>query len=436
MLRRVSGRSSSYPLAAAAAGAASSFLLAPTAAGAALHTQQRCINWGTVVNPTRWFGGDKKDKMDTASGSPYESRSTSATLEEELPEIFANQPREVEDYIRPDKSWFEKLEDVWEYIASFFQPVEKQVEIMRSLRHDGLFGIDFGGWGMVFVFYGFLLRAITLIPSLYSNRNALRMGQIGTQLSEISNNQNRIKGDKTLSSAEKRIAKEGLVRMKSALCNKHGCAQWKSFAQGVTAPITLSAFMSVRRLSVYETDLEKSSFLWVNDLTLPDPTFILPMICASMFVMNFELNQRMQRGGRSASGMYLRWVIRCGAFGFVYFFSAQPSAMFAYWIGLSLAGCIQPIVLRNQKFRNFFGFPDPPQLVKDSILRSEIKGPSLMERIFASQEDRLKQKLATEAALKKLKEKKFEKIDSYEVVFDEPVQAASKAKNGATQQKK
>jgi membrane protein insertase Oxa1/YidC/SpoIIIJ len=431
MLRRVAVRSS-YQLSSASCIAASS--LAIGAAGGALQTQHRCINWGTVVNPTKWFGGGGGKKDDSASLSQYESRSTSATLEEELPEIFANQPREVEDYIRPDKSWFEKLEDVWEYIASFFQPVEKQLEIMRSLRHDGLFGFDFGGWGMVFVFYGFILRAITLIPSLYSNRNALRMGLIGTQLSEITNSQNRIKADKTLSSAEKRIAKEGLVRMKSALCSKHGCAQWKSFAQGVTAPITLSAFMSVRRLSVYETDLEKSSFLWVTDLTLPDPTFVLPMICASMFVMNFELNQRMQRGGRSATGMYLRWVVRGGAFVFVYFFSAQPSAMFAYWIGLSLAGCLQPMMLRNQRFRDFFGFPDPPQLVKDSILRSEIKGPSLMERIFASQEDKLKQKLATEAALKKLKEKKFEKIDSYEVVFDEPSVAAGASK--AAQQKK
>lgn len=402
----------------------SSALTSGAVSASFLLAQKRSVSWGTVVNPTKWFGGDKQggqSKIGLDSDRP--SRATSSTLEDELPEIFANQPQEVEDYIRPDKSWFEKLEDVWEYLASFFQPVEKQVEIMRSLRHDGLFGlVDFGGWGAVFVFYGFLLRAITLIPSLYSNRNALRMGQIGTQLGEITNSQNRIKNDKTLSSAEKRIAKEGLVRMKSALCKKHGCAQWKSFIQGVTAPLTLSAFMSVRRLSVYETDLEQSTFLWVTDLTLPDPTYVLPAICASMFVMNFELNQRMQRGGRSSTGMYLRWAVRCGACVFVFFFSQQPSAMFAYWIGLSLAGVLQPMVLRNQKFRDFFHFPDPPHLVKDSILRSEIKGPSLMQRIFASKEERENQKKATDEALKKLKEKKFEKIDSYEVVFDdEPV---------------
>ncbi|CAD2222749.1 preprotein translocase subunit YidC [Angomonas deanei] len=298
------------------------------------------------------------------------------------------------------------------------RPVEKQVEIMRSWRNDGLLGFDFGGWGHVFFAYGILMRLFTLIPSLYSNRNALRMARIGPQISEITNNQNKAKNDRTLSTAEKRVIKDGYNRMKYALMKKHGCAQWKSFLAMITAPITMSAFLSIRRLAMYETDLEMAPFLWVKDLTMPDPTYLLPAVCAGMFLLNFEMNQRMQRGARSSSSMYIKWAVRAGSVVGIYFFAMQPAAMFAYWIGLSTAGLLQPILLRSQPFRDFFGFPDPPQAAKAEII-SEIKGPSLYERLFASKEE--KARLAKERAAQReeLSKQKYEKIEDCDIVFDE-----------------
>jgi hypothetical protein len=58
------------------------------------------------------------------------NRSTASeeTLREELPEIFDRQPEEVNDYIRPDKTIFERLEDWWDWVHTFMAPVEKQVE--------------------------------------------------------------------------------------------------------------------------------------------------------------------------------------------------------------------------------------------------------------------------------------------------------------------
>ncbi|KPI83047.1 hypothetical protein ABL78_7933 [Leptomonas seymouri] len=367
----------------------------------AVHVQQRWISW----NPRSW-------------GRTDIGRSSNPVLEEELPEIFANQPTEVDDYIRPDKSLFERLEDFWDWAVSFLQPVEKQVEIMRHLRHDGLMGVDLGGWGHVFFFYGLCMRLLTLIPSLYSNRNSLRMAHIGPQISEITNAQNKAKNDRTLSSAEKRVIKEGYNRMKYALCKKHHCAQWKSFLTMFTAPITMSAFLSIRRLAMYETDLEMAPFLWVKDLTMPDPTYILPAICAGMFILNFEMNQRMQRGGRSSSSMYIRWAVRASSVVGIYFFASQPSAMFAYWIGLSTMGLVQPILLRWQPFRDFFRFPDPPQAAKTQLI-SEIKGPSLYERIFATQEEKIRLEEERKAERAKRNATRVETVEDYEVVFDD-----------------
>lgn len=105
-------------------------------------------------------------------------------------------------------------------------------------------------------------------------------------------------------------------------------------------------------------------FLWIHDLSMPDPTYILPAICSFMFLINFELNARMQKGTRNAANIYIRWGMRAGSVVGVYFFASQPSAMFAYWIGLSLAGLVQPLLLRWQPFRTYFAFPDPPQAAR------------------------------------------------------------------------
>ncbi|RNC47888.1 preprotein translocase subunit YidC [Trypanosoma cruzi] len=94
----------------------------------------RCISW----NPANWVGN-----------SPV-GRESHRQIEDELPDVFAQQPQEVDDFIRPEKSVFERLEDFWDWIVSFMQPVEKQLEVMRSLRHSGFLGFDFGTWGNVF----------------------------------------------------------------------------------------------------------------------------------------------------------------------------------------------------------------------------------------------------------------------------------------------
>ncbi|CBH17575.1 hypothetical protein, conserved [Trypanosoma brucei gambiense DAL972] len=363
----------------------------------------RCFSW----NPASWMNTDTI------------GRKSHQEIEEELPEVFAQQPMEVDDFIRPEKSVFERLEDFWDWIVGFLQPVEKQVEIMRHLRNEGVFGFDFGGWGNVFFFYGIFMRLCTLVPSLLSHRNALRLSHINPQLSEIATCQNRAKSDRSLSTAEKRVIKEGYNRMKYALMKKHHCAQWKNFLSMITAPVTLSAFISVRRLAVYETDLERAPFLWIVDLTMPDPTYGLPMICAGMFLMNFELNQMMQRGGRSSTGLYVRWGMRVGSVIGVYFFSSQPAAMFAYWIGLSTAGLLQPLLLRWQPFRDFFKLPDPPAVARAHII-VDVPGASLMERLFASKEERKRREAKRQALREERQKRKFDKIENYDdVVFEE-----------------
>ena len=373
------------------------------------------------LNPVNWFR--KRAEEDLEGGFTNKiGRSTNPSLEDELPEVFANQPQEVDDYIRPDKSFFEQLEDWWDFIATFLQPVDKQISILRSWHSSGPFGtgIDLGGWGPTFLVYGFVVRCVTLIPALYSHRNSLRLAKINPQLAQFNEVIKRTKQDKTLTTVERRVIQDGYKRMKKQLCTQNKCAQWKTGAALVSMPVTISAFLGIRKMVVYESDLEKTPFLWMTDLTIPDPTYILPTMCASLFYANFELNQAMTKGTRSSTTMYIRWACRVGLVGFVYFAAdTQPAAMFAYWLGMSLAGILQPLLLRVQWFRTTFGFPDPPEAAKANIIGSSVKGPSMYERIFATPEE--KAKLANERR-KKLEEEKtskaYQRIDDFEVIIE------------------
>jgi membrane protein insertase Oxa1/YidC/SpoIIIJ len=373
------------------------------------------------LNPVSWFRKKEEEQFEGGISSKL-SRTTNPALEDELPEVFANQPTEVDDYIRPEKSLFEKLEDGWDFVASFLQPIDKQISIMRSWHSNGPFGsgLDLGGWGPTFMAYGFVMRCITLIPALYGHRNSLRLGRINPQLSQFNEVLKKTKQDRTLSTAEKRVIQDGYKRMKKQLCAQHHCAQWKSSIGMISTPLTLTAFLAIRKMVVYEADLETTPFMWLKDLTAPDPTWTLPVLCAGLFYMNFELNQGMMKGSRSSNTIYIKWGIRIGLVAFVYFAAdSQPAAMFAYWLGMSAAGLLQPLLLRMQWFRDMFGFPEPPDAAKSNIIGSTIKGPSMYERVFASREE--KAKLAEERRQQVEDErarKAFQRIDDFDVILE------------------
>lgn len=339
---------------------------------------------------------------------------TKEEIHEEMPAVFEEQPIEVDDYIRPDKTFFEKLEDWWDYLVSFLSPVDRQVDGMRWLHDSGPFGLfAINNWPLTFIAYGVILRLISLAPSLYAHRNALRLGAINGPLQEINNNVKRVKNDKTLSSDERKVVTDGYNRVKKALQQKHGCAQWKAGINVITAPLMMSAFMAVNRMTMYESDLEKASLLWVTDLTMPDPTMMLPLICAGSFVVNFELSQSLQQGSRTNTAIYIRWAMRVGVLAFTWYFSSQPAALFFYWLGTALGGSCQPLLLRSMAFRKYFDFPDPPSAGKVAL--SGIRPPNFIDRLTKSKEAVEEQARKHADAVKASAQTKVQHIDEFDI---------------------
>eukprot|EP00759_Apiculatamorpha_spiralis_P055264 PhF_6_TR7348/c0_g1_i1/m.11045/K03217/yidC, spoIIIJ, OXA1, ccfA; YidC/Oxa1 family membrane protein insertase len=277
---------------------------------------------------------------------------------DQLPEVFREEPVEVQDYIAPEKTTFEYLEDTWDWLIGFLAPIQKQQDWLTAFHEMGY------SWGLIFFGWGVFVRMVSLWPNLYANRNTLRLARIQPQLQIINDKLNKAKNDRKMPHAERKIIQDGLKRQRKQLYAKHKCSQIKSMTQLVAAPLLVTAFMAIRNLILYDKSLETAGFLWISDLTMPDPYTLLPLLCMGLFFMNFELNQQLGRGARASSALYMRWGMRVGSVLFLYWTYQQPAAIFLYWLGLSLCGCLQPILLRWQPFREKFNFPEHSDSVK------------------------------------------------------------------------
>ena len=207
------------------------------------------------------------------------------------------------------------------------------------------------------------MRLFTLFPSLYANRNALRLAHIQPELNIINDRMRRARKDKKMPIAERKVIIQSAKRQRSVLFKKHKCSQRRAFIQMLTIPVVSSAFVAIQNMVSYNDELESETFLWLTDLTMPDTTYGVQLACVSMFMLNFELNQALNRGGRSPSQLFLLWGMRLATCAMVYFSANQPSAVFLYWMGMSLCGFAQPMLLRWHPFRTFFKYPDPPETV-------------------------------------------------------------------------
>jgi hypothetical protein len=141
---------------------------------------------------------------------------------------------------------------------------------------------------------------------------------------------------------------------------KHGVNPFKGFiAPLVQAPLFISFFYGLRKMADYYPSINNGGALWFTDLTVADPTMILPIISLGSMLVTIELSGS-EMGEQAQAQMFkngFRLLIFC-SFPFVYQF---PSALFVYWVRLA---CLDPhpknlyfFVLRSSSVVFFLSAP-------------------------------------------------------------------------------
>lgn len=108
--------------------------------------------------------------------------------------------------------------------------------------------------------------------------------------------------------------------------------------------------------------LTESGFLWVKDLTIPDPFYGLPVISGLLLYINVEMaigkkNLSGERASKSSVAIALKDFFQSLAIFMPCFMSNSPSGVQIYLATSFAFTLIQGLALRNDSCRKFFGLP-------------------------------------------------------------------------------
>lgn len=182
-----------------------------------------------------------------------------------------------------------------------------------------------GDWGMVIVVLTILLRLVMWPMMQAQGRSTAKMQLIQPKLQEI---QERYKDKKDLES-QNAMRLETMELYKQHNLNPAGC-----LSGFLPFPILIAMWSTIRN---FEFD---KGFLWLPDLAIPDPFYILAVLYLVVNIGNlFVMTRKTPEMFKQQVFMYVF---------FVYFAFAFPSGVIIYSILSTLIGVIQQMMINQQ----------------------------------------------------------------------------------------
>ncbi|KAI4171674.1 MAG: hypothetical protein LQ343_004067 [Gyalolechia ehrenbergii] len=256
-----------------------------------------------------------------------------------------------------------------EIIASVTQPqLEPHLGFLKEL------GLDFG-WGPtaflewsvehVHVLLGTPWWATLAIATLAirgalfqiyvgAADNAARIATVQLHLKDV---QNRI--DKAKQARDLNAMVQATQELKNAYAAA-GIKMWKNFLPFLQLPLGIGMFRLARNLATLPVPgLEDGGFLWFRDLTVSDPTFLLPITTGVASFYLFKLGGEVAGTNTLPPAMMagMKWGMPVLSVTFMSFWPAAMQFVFAW---TSILALFQSIAFRQPWFRRFLGIHPMP----------------------------------------------------------------------------
>lgn len=196
-----------------------------------------------------------------------------------------------------------------------------------------------GNWGLAIILLTFIVRGLLLPLSIWSQKNMLRMQQLGPELNKLKEKYARKDGSMT-PEAQRAFAAAQMELFRKHGVNPVGCLG-PMFLQ---LPVFIGLWNALN--SAYELR-QTEFFLWISDLSVPDVLFRLPFplpllgtdafsVLPILMVATYLLQQQMQptpSDPRAAEQQRMMKFI-VPVFGFMFY--TMPSGLMLYFITSSL----------------------------------------------------------------------------------------------------
>jgi len=121
----------------------------------------------------------------------------------------------------------------------------------------------------------------------------------------------------------------------------------------------ISQFSAVSTLSKEGLpSMSTEGLSWFRDLTVSDPYFALPVLCAAATLAMVETGAMGAEMGQAQTAKTMKWVMRGCALLFIPAGGYVPAAVGWLWFSNSLCSLVQAGVLRSAGLRRRLGLPD------------------------------------------------------------------------------
>ncbi|KAG0032093.1 Mitochondrial inner membrane protein oxa1l [Podila clonocystis] len=163
----------------------------------------------------------------------------------------------------------------------------------------------------------------------------------------------------------------------------------------IQAPVMISFYLALRDMANLPVPQFKDGGVsWFTDLTIADPTYVLPVASSLGFLAIMELGSE---AGGVAQPKAMKNVMRVMAVAMVPLTMNFPSAIFVYWLTSNAFTASQIMFFKAPAVRRFFNIP---QLISHPKAKTQTKQPGFMESFKASYEGGLAAKQKEVAAAK------------------------------------
>jgi len=282
-------------------------------------------------------------------------------------------------------------------------------------------------WWQTIIVTTVLVRLIVTPVVIYAQRNmahmtnnAPEMARLQEKFTAARQRNDMYEIDKTQKQLQALMGKQGVNPLKSAI---------PPFLQ---MPFFISMFIGLRGMANCPVDSMKTGgFAWFTDLTIADPTYILPILTSVTLFIQFYLG--VEYGTKISASKGMGKVLMYGFPPLLFVFTHSfPAALCFYWLTTNIFSVGQSSLLRMDKIRKlpFINIPEikaPEKMpeskgpkksfmqgIRETVDNSNIMSKMQMQEKFGRDYDERQFK---EAATRKIRTFKYDPTKPVEIKF-------------------
>ncbi|KEG10825.1 preprotein translocase subunit YidC [Trypanosoma grayi] len=262
-------------------------------------------------------------------------------------------------------TYYDYLDSFWN--RQWFGATENLVPVPESSPFAEAFvscqqalGID---PAIAILLFGALCRLSTLYFSLYGERASERMRNAMRRLKAPHEAFQRVYYREGSTALDIQLAATALKGERRRIFTEEKTSNLQCLSSLLGTPIVLlGLFQTTALCENPKLDVGTSSFLWCMALTMPDPYAVFPIAFCCLTLMNFELS--ISKELKTGWMLNAIWGARLGCLCILPAVVHIRAGVALYFVGMSLVGLLQPLLLRSATFRQWFNLPTKQDVEK------------------------------------------------------------------------